>query len=191
MLVGALSLCNMPARPRVQRAPGLPRALLFQGKLCKTQADHAARTSRCSGGWRWIPPSAARHALQGPKSGASFYVSRSRTKSSIEERISFRGRTGASYQMRKLETKFFVAARIAPGSRKRIIRPNSVRVVARASDARRINGTRGSPPRKARLFRCPHQMPWLLTSTAPVFRTNVAPNTREATHESPFTHKTV
>jgi hypothetical protein len=45
MLVGALSLCIMPARPRVQRAPGLPRALFtFGGQTkCKPRAISAAR----------------------------------------------------------------------------------------------------------------------------------------------------
>src|SRR5882757_7698844 len=49
MLVGALSLCIMPARPRVQRAPGLPRALFtFGGQTkCKTSGDQRREKARC------------------------------------------------------------------------------------------------------------------------------------------------
>jgi hypothetical protein len=36
MLVGALSLCIMLARPRLQRAAGLPRAVFTQGGKRKT-----------------------------------------------------------------------------------------------------------------------------------------------------------
>jgi len=45
MLVGSISFCNTPARPRVQRAPGLPCALWFLGarNSCKPRANHAAR----------------------------------------------------------------------------------------------------------------------------------------------------
>src|ERR1700710_2055656 len=77
MLVGSISFCNTPARPRVQRAPGLPRALYsFRGQTkCKTSGDQRRENAKsysrfvgwversdthqycpCGGGYRCAPP---------------------------------------------------------------------------------------------------------------------------------------
>src|SRR4051812_2817114 len=48
MLVGSIFLCNTPARPRVQRAPGLPRALCCsRGQTkCKTAGDQRRENAK-------------------------------------------------------------------------------------------------------------------------------------------------